>query len=155
IAGAEKLAKDNKFKFEQWIVEYVFKGHQTKRAGDGGFDGHIVYNLHNTGTPITLRAIIEVKSGNINIGQIRAFKDSITKNGADFGIFVGFKKIENKNNITDGMLKESNDLGFVENKDTDLISSGRIKKMYIIRIEDLLENKLPIELQQMATNITY
>jgi site-specific DNA-methyltransferase (adenine-specific) len=155
IAGAEKLAKDNKFKFEQWLVEYVFKGHQTKKTGDKGIDGHIAYNFHNSNrTSIKkMLAIIEVKGGNVNISQIRAFKNSIENDfKADFGLFIAFDKY-----ITDGMRKEASDLGFVDTDDLDIpnLQFVRLKKMYIITIDDILQDNLPIELQQIVNNITY
>jgi site-specific DNA-methyltransferase (adenine-specific) len=151
IAMAEKLAQKDKFKFEEWIVEYVFKGHQTKRTGDGGFDGHIIYSIYTRNKPIILRAIIEVKGGNVTLTQIRAFKDTIETYNADFGIFVAFEKY-----ITDGMKKEANKLGFIENDNMDFgIIGNKPKKMYIITIEDIIANNTPIELKQMATNITY
>ena len=155
IAGAEKLAKDNKFKFEQWLVEYVFKGHQTKKTGDKGIDGHIAYNFHNSNrTSIKkMLAIIEVKGGNVNISQIRAFKNSIENDfKADFGLFIAFDKY-----ITDGMRKEASDLGFVDTDDLDIpnLQFFRLKKMYIITIDDILQDNLPIELQQIVNNITY
>ncbi|MCL2039545.1 MAG: restriction endonuclease [Bacteroidetes bacterium] len=155
IAGAEKLAKDNKYKFEQWVVEHIFKGHQTKRTGDKGIDGYIAYNFHNTETKSIKKmlAIIEVKGGNVNISQIRAFKNSIENDfKADFGLFIAFDKY-----ITDGMRKEANDLGFVNTDDLDIstLQFARLKKMYIITIDDILKEVLPQELQQIVNNITY
>ncbi|WP_445436217.1 restriction endonuclease [Candidatus Borreliella tachyglossi] len=75
------------YAFEQWVVEYVFKVHQVKKTGDGGIDRHIAYNFNDK----ELLAVVEVKGGSVNISQIRAFKDSISKHNADFGIFVAFK----------------------------------------------------------------
>jgi hypothetical protein len=147
IAMAEKLAKQDKFKFEEWIVEYVFRGHQTKKTGDGGIDGHIVYDIMNGGgKPIHVRAIIEVKGGDVAKGMIYAFRDRISEYDADFGIFVAFNKY-----ITDGMREEANKLGYLEISDL----FGKIKKMYIITIDDLLAENMPLELRQIAKNVTY
>jgi hypothetical protein len=148
IAMAEKLALQSKFKFEEWIVEYVFKGHQTKKTGDGGIDGHIVYEINTGGNPITVRSIIEVKGGGVTIAQVRAFKNSIADYDADFGIFVAFNK-----HLTDGMRTEANKLGYLELGSSDLFA--KIKKMYIITIDDLLDGNMPPELRQIAKNVTY
>jgi hypothetical protein len=43
-AQAEKLAREKPFEFEQWVVEYIFKGHCTRKTRDRGFDGHIAFN---------------------------------------------------------------------------------------------------------------
>ena len=155
MASAEKLAKDDKFKFEQWIVEYVFKGHQTKKTGDKGIDGYIAYNFHNADKKSIKKmlAIMEVKGGNVNISQIRAFKNSIENDfKADFGLFIAFDKY-----ITDGMRKEANDLGFVNTDELDVptLQFLHLKKMYIITIDDILQDILPQELQLIVNNITY
>jgi len=155
MASAEKLAKDNKYKFEQWIVEYVFKGHQTKRTGDKGIDGYIAYNFHNANNKSIKKmlAIMEVKGGNVNIAQIRAFKNSIENDfKADFGLFIAFDKY-----ITDGMRQEANALGFVNMDDLDVpnLQFFKLKRMYIITIDDILKEILPQELQQIVKNITY
>ena len=155
MASAEKLAKDNKYKFEQWIVEYVFKGHQTKRTGDKGIDGYIAYNFHNANNKSIKKmlAIMEVKGGNVNISQIRAFKNSIENDfKADFGLFIAFDKY-----ITDGMRQEANALGFVNMDDLDVpnLQFFKLKRMYIITIDDILKEILPQELKQIVKNITY
>ena len=142
IAGAEKLANDDKFKFEEWVVEYKFGGHQTKKTGDDGIDGYIAYTFGGK----KLMAVIEVKGGGVKIEQIRAFRDRIKTFDADFGIFVSFKK-----HITRGMQAEADTLGFIEAENL----FARPKRMYIITIEDLVEDNLPAELKQMAKNVTY
>ena len=144
-ASVEKLAKNDKHKFEEWVVEYLFKGHKTKKTGDGGIDGHIVYSMGNK----KIRAVIEVKGGDIKIDQVRAFKNRITEFNADFGIFVGFKK-----QFTKGMYEEADRLGFIDIEGS-LFHFGSVKKMYIITIEDLLEDKLPQEIKGLSVNITY
>ncbi|MCL2521044.1 MAG: restriction endonuclease [Spirochaetaceae bacterium] len=145
IASAEKLARDNKDKFERWLVEYVLQGHKTKATGDGGIDGHVVYNMGDK----KVRAVIEIKGGNVTIAQIRAFKDSIGKFNADFGVFVGFDKY-----FTKGMYSEADDLGFIDIK-TSLFHFGHIKKMYLITVEEILAGAMPQELVLLSQNITY
>ena len=55
------------------------------------------------------------------------------------------------------MRKEANDLGFVNTDDLDIpmFQFYKLKKMYIITIEEILKNSFPIELQQIVNNITY
>ena len=98
-------------------------------------------------------AIIEVKGGNVNIAQIRAFMHSIENDfKADFGLFIAFDKY-----ITDGMRKEANDLGFVNTDDLEIMNFQfyNLKKMYIITIDDILKGILPEELKQLGKNVTY
>ena len=144
LAAAEKLAKDNKYKFEQWIVEYVLRGHQTKKSADGGIDGHIAYTLPSGKKAM---AVVEVKGGAVTIAQIRAFKASIEKYKADFGIFVAFGK-----QLTKGMYDEANLLGNVAGLD---LFNQKLKKLTIITIEDFFANNLPDALKLFNVNITY
>ncbi|AYE35959.1 site-specific DNA-methyltransferase [Borrelia turcica IST7] len=149
IAGAEKLALKDKHAFERWLIEYIFKAHQTKQTGDGGIDGHIAYNFNDK----KLLAVIEVKGGGVTITQVRAFKDSIVRHNADFGIFIAFK-----DKITRGMFIEADSLGMIENVNQDNIGQVgifSIKRMYIISVEDILDKKLPVELQYLSKNVTY
>jgi hypothetical protein len=78
--------------------------------------------------------------------MIYAFRDRIAKYNAEFGIFVAFGKY-----ITDGMREEANRLGYIEISDL----FGRIKKMYIITIENIFDENLPSELTEIAKNVTY
>lgn len=150
IASAEKLANYDKHKFEHWIVEYALKGHKTKATGDGGIDGHVTYSMGDK----KVRAVIEVKGGGVNIGQIRAFKDSINKFNADFGIFVGFAT-----KFTKGMREEADSLGLVDTGVSkgqhSLWHYGAVNKMYILTVEDIINNNLPQELVALSKSITY
>ena len=98
-------------------------------------------------------AILEVKGGSVNITQIRAFKNSIENDfKADFGLFIAFDKY-----ITDGMRQEANEMGFVNTDDLNVpnIQFVKLKKMYIITIDDILKDILPPELDSIVCNITY
>ena len=142
IKQAEILAKEKPFEFEQWVVEYILKGHKTKRTGDGGFDGHITLKFQNE---IKL-CILEVKGGNCNIKNVREFENVIDKQKSDMGIFICFKK-----QITKEMLRHCNE---TENKK---IAGGlfNIKKVSILTIEDILGDNFPNWLESLLDNSTY
>lgn len=98
-----------------------------KRAETAAFDGFLIFNktLEKKGV-----AIIEVKSGGVNITQVRAFKDTIDKQEADIGIFVCFKS-----QITDGMRNEAAKMG--------KLSPFNAPRFQFITVEDLLEGASP------------
>jgi site-specific DNA-methyltransferase (adenine-specific) len=142
-AQAEKLAGEKPFKFEEWIVEYVFKGHRIADTRDGGFDGHIAFNDWEN----KKLCLLEVKGGNCIIKDIRNFDNVIQTQKADMGIFICFKK-----QVTSGMRKHCDQQGFIEIKS---VFKDRIPKIAIITIEEILNRKFPDWLGQFLQNITY
>ena len=135
ISGAENLAHQDRFKFEQWVVEYKLQGHQTKKTGDGGYDGFVVLDLGAK----NLEILIEVKSGNCGIKNLREFENVIEKQNSDMGIFICFKK-----HVTKGMLKECDEslnLELQDKNDVSVANFNALKKLVILTVEDLLANK--------------
>ena len=147
-AQAEKLAKEKPFEFEQWVVEYVFKGHCTRKTRDGGFDGHITFGVEKE----KKLCLLEVKGGNCTVKNIREFDNVIQHQKADMGLFLCFKK-----QITSGMKKHCDQQGFIEIKNDIFMTqdANQIPRISIITIEDILNKKLPSWIGQFLLNITY
>jgi site-specific DNA-methyltransferase (adenine-specific) len=143
-AQAEKLAKEKPFEFETWVVEYIFKGHCTRKTGDGGLDGHIAFN---DGEKKKL-CLLEVKGGNCTVKNIREFDNVILNKKADMGFFICFEK-----QVTSGMIKHCDQCGFVEMQNN--LFSGTVPKLSIITIEDILSKRYLQNLGGLLRNITY
>ena len=147
LASAEKLAKEKHFEFEQWVVEYKLKGHQTRKTGDGGYDGHLSLDYLDK----DLLAIIEVKGGSCGVAQLRSFFNVVEKNeNVDMGIFICFKKY-----VTDGMRKLCDDSGFIDMDKKEKFLFEKLKKLGILTIEELLENKEINQFKGLTINKTY
>ena len=144
LASAERLAKEKPFQFEQWIVEYILQGHQTKRTGDGGFDGHLALNLNKQ----KLLCLIEVKGGSCTIKSLREFNGIISINKGDIGLFICFSKW-----ITDGMRRYCDELGYI--KSEGQLTVGNIPILELLTIEDILENRYPDWFSFYINNKTY
>ena len=144
LASAKRLAKEKPFQFEQWIVEYILQGHQTKRTGDGGFDGHLVLNLNKQ----KLLCLIEVKGGSCTIKSLREFDRVISINKGAMGLFICFSKW-----ITSGMRRYCDELGYIKNGGQ--LTVGNISILELLTIEDILENRYPDWLRFYITNKTY
>jgi len=133
IASAKELAQNtdkHRILFQDWIIEVMIGGiSNPKKSGDGGYDGYITYHKIDD-TKKKGIGIIEVKSGKINIGTIRAFKDVIINQKADLGILVCFEE-----QITSGMRLEAAAIGKVENYN--------INKLQLITVEELLQGAMP------------
>ena len=148
ISGAEKLAKENHFEFEQWVVEYKLQGHQTKKTGDGGFDGHLIMDYLGK----KLQVLIEVKSGSCGVKNLREFQNVIEKQNSDMGFFVCFKKY-----VTSGMQKEcdiASSIKLIESDGRIRPDFRNLRKLNIMTVEELLEDKFE-EFKELIVNKTY
>ncbi len=143
-AEAEKLAKEKPFEFEQWIVEYTLRGHQTQKTKDGGYDGHLVIDFNNT----RLLGLIEVKGGKCGVKMLREFDHVIEKKEANMGIFICFEKT-----VSLDMKKHSDQKGFVQTNNQ--LSFGQIPKLAILTVEQLIEKNYPDWLKFYIRNRTY
>ncbi len=133
---ALKLAEEDKYKFQDWAIEYLLNAvSNSKKTGDGGIDGNFYFQI----PPETesKRCIIDVKGGkNLSITQVRSFIKTCQENNCA-GILLTME------NITDGMKTECHELGTI-NKD--------VYKCDIVSIKNVMEGKRPIILEY---NITY
>lgn len=146
IASAHELAnsKDGRFGFQEWIVEVMLGGVlNPKRTADGGWDGHITFDKPYAKEKGVV--LIEVKSGNVNVKNIREFVQVVNKQKSDVGVFVCFKE-----QVTQPMLKEAKHQGYFDEKHF----GTRIDKIQILTVEDLLDGKeinLPMGLYKKTT----
>ncbi len=134
IAGAHELAEnstDGRFGFQEWIIEVMLGGIvNPKRTADGGWDGYITFDKAEKEKGVIL---IEVKSGNVNVKNVREFIHVVNhSDSADMGIFVCFE-----NQVTKPMLLEAKNQGYFDEKHF----GNRIDKIQIITVEDLLNGK--------------
>jgi site-specific DNA-methyltransferase (adenine-specific) len=135
IDSAKMLARETengRRGFQEWVIEVLLHGiDNPKKTADGGYDGYLTYNTEK-GKEFVL---IEVKSGNVNVKNMREFIQVVTKQNAAAGIFVCFEET-----VTREMLKEAKHAG------TILIDGVQINidKIQILTIDDMLiEGKQP------------
>lgn len=144
-AQAEKLAKESPFEFERWIVEYIFKGHCTRKTRDGGFDGHMAFK---DGKSKKL-CLLEVKGGGCTVKNVREFDNVIKTQKADMGFYVCFDK-----QVTPEMKKHCDQQGFIRMEDAPLYTES-VPKLSIITIEAILNRNFPVWMGYFMSNITY
>ncbi len=133
IGSAKELSltKGGRFEFQDWVVEVLLNGVlNTKKSADGGWDGYLIFNMPDKKE----FAIIEVKSGNVNVKNVREFIHVIENEKAAIGIFVCFEE-----QVTQPMLKEAKQAGYFRE---DLFNPI-YPKLQIITIEDLLKHTAP------------
>ena len=130
-ASAKRLAQSTehgRFKFQDWIIETILGGvHNPKKIADGGWDGHLAFDMPNQKKEIIL---IEVKSGGVTVKNIREFIHVVSKQKASIGVFVCFE-----DEVTKPMLLEAKQSGYY-NK--EMFGSNH-DKIQILTVERLLD----------------
>ena len=133
IASAQDLAKStdkSRMRFQDWIIEIMMNGvSNPKKTADGGFDGYLTFNKSEKGKDVI---IIEVKSGNVTVKNIREFAEVVEKQKASFGAFVCFA-----DQVTKPMLAWAKQCGYYKPE----IWKQKYQKIQIITVEDLLAGK--------------
>ncbi len=134
IPSAKMLAEetqDGRYSFQEWAIEVLLGGVcNTKKSGDGGYDGYITFDMPEKKEFI----LIETKSGKVNINMTRAFVNTINSLSASMGFFVCFAE-----NVTKGMELEFKQAGYFRE---DLFGA-RYPKVQLVTIEDLMHGIRP------------
>lgn len=136
IAGAKQLARKSElqkqknfkggFDFQKWIVEFMLGGVENpKKIADGGWDGYLTFYKNNKEKG---RVLIEVKSGNVNVKNVREFVNVINKQVADIGVFVCFA-----DQVTDPMIREAKSAGN--------FPGYKVDKIQILTVEDIFDDR--------------
>lgn len=134
--SAQALADDDKFQFEAWAVTRINGIMPNQKKGkDRGIDGRGYIPIGNDlkGTPKYAKVIVSVKGGN-NIGpaMVRDLKGTVTRENAEFGIFICIKE------PTVEMKREASTGGIFE---TPL--GTKHPKIQIYTINDYFDGRLP------------
>ena len=134
VASARELAErtdKGRILFQEWVIEVLLNGVvNEKKVADGGFDGYLTYQTE-AGKEFVL---IEIKSGKVNVTNIREFVQVIDKQNANAGIFVCFEST-----VTKEMLKEAKAAGHIKIGNVEFGQD----KIQITTIEQLMSNHHP------------
>ncbi len=133
LSSAKQLAEGTfhgRIKFQDWVIETMLGGiHNPKKTADGGWDGHVTFALPNSPKEIIL---IEVKSGNVTVKNLREFIHVVNKQKAAIGVFVCFNE-----QVTKPMRLEAKDAGYYKKE----IFGTNYDKIQILTVEKLLEGE--------------
>ncbi|MBN1644004.1 MAG: hypothetical protein JW856_04220 [Dehalococcoidales bacterium] len=132
LAGAEELAKQDKYQFQWWAVSKV--GGQPygdkKKGADTGIDGYLYYMDERDKIK---KAIISVKGGhNANVSMIRDLGHVIDREKANIGIFISLDK------ATQPMITEAAMKGFYHSP-----LGKDYPRLQILTIQEIFEGKTP------------
>lgn len=148
VGAARMLAEGNRYQFQWWALSLIkarpYGGSQGSKQGskgaDKGVDGTISFIDDQTQKP--KRVIVQVKSGKVQVKDIRDLAGTIKREKAQIGIFITLEE------PTKPMLKEATTAGFYHspgwNQDYPAIQ--------IFTIEQLLAEA---KVQMPPNNITF
>lgn len=131
-ARALAVAPQGRMHFQDWVIETLLGGvSNEKKVGDGGYDGYTTFEIEKGKKEVVL---IEAKSGNIGVSQLRSFAKTVQQQGAGMGVLVCFA-----DQITKGMRSEAKGEGYFRQD----IYDTRYDRIQIISVEELLEGRQP------------
>src|SRR5690606_24547637 len=132
LAGAQDLFRRDPHQF-QWWAAWRLGAHtyrEAKRGPDRGIDGNIFFSNGPFGTG---RIVISVKGGeNIGPAFARELRGTIEREEAEMGILITLAQ------PTRAMMADAAAAGFVSKS-----AHGRLPRLQIVTIEDLLAGLLP------------
>lgn len=131
FAGAEDLAKRDKYQFQWWVTAMVgaIPAGGKKKGMDRGIDGYLNFR-DGDGKPQF--AIVSVKGGeHVSAPMIRDLKGTIDREKAALGIFLSLAE------PTREMVKEANSHGFYET------GGKKFPKIQMLTVADLFAEKRP------------
>ena len=133
LAGAQQLARENRYQFQFWALSLVrarplggeVGSRQGKRGADRGIDGVINF-MEERGK--LARALVQVKSGGVGSAHIRDLRGTIEREGAAMGIFITLEPPSAE------MTREAVAAGFYESR----LWNRQYPRLQIATIADLL-----------------
>jgi site-specific DNA-methyltransferase (adenine-specific) len=130
VASARELATGTKqgcIKFQDWIIEILLEGvSNPKKVGDGGYDGYFTIYRNAKERDVIL---IEVKSGNVTVKNVREFVHVLEHEKAAMGGFVCFE-----DQATKPMQIEAQQAGYYDQE----AFGTRYPRVQVLTVEGLL-----------------
>lgn len=85
LDGARELARQNKKEFQLWVLDTIgaFPG---KKGADGGIDGFFKFLVGDKF--IAHKALVQVKGGHTEVGDIRDLRGAMAREKAEIGVFI-------------------------------------------------------------------
>ena len=132
LPGARQLAAEDRYQFQWWALSLVGAkplgapsgSRRGKRGADRGIDG-VIHFLGDGGA--AERALIQVKSGGVNSGDIRDLRGTLERENAALAAFITLEA------PSQPMQTEALAAGFYETE-----AWGRFPRLQVLTIEDLL-----------------
>jgi len=132
LAGARKLAEDDKFQFEAWALSLVGArpAGQVRRGADKGVDGRLYFHDDNSGK--SKQIILSVKGGHVEHSHVRDLRGVLDREQAEIGVFITLEA------ATKPMEKEAASAGFYK---SPAFQDRAFPRIQILTIDEILAGK--------------
>jgi hypothetical protein len=129
LAGARKLAEDDKFQFEAWALSMVGArpSGQVRRGADKGIDGRLFFHDDSSGQ--SKQIILSVKGGHVEHSHIRDLRGVLDREEAQIGVLITLEQPSKP------MLREAASAGFYTSSS---IADSAFPRIQILTIEEML-----------------
>ena len=138
-AGAEALAKQDRYQFQWWALGKIRArpvAEERKKGADAGIDGKLLFREKRDGPVKTM--VIQVKSGGLKLSEVRDFGRVIEREKAQVGVLLTLES------PTRDMRAEAASLGFYKPEyRLDPDADTKYDRYQILTIRDLFEGKRP------------
>ncbi len=144
LPDAEELAKEDPYQFQWWALGLVGARRAEQRKGsDQGIDGRLYFHDEGEGGS-TKQIILSVKSGHVNVAQVRDLRGFIEREKAEIGVLITLE------DATKPMRTEAAAAGFYKS----LYGQDKYPKLQILTVAELLGGK-SIAYPQHSHNVTF
>ena len=144
-ALATESEHDGRYQFEWWALGLVDARPAKKtRGADSGIDGSINFFDDNSGK--AKRIIVQVKSGQVQRGDIATLKGDMERETAEIGLFITLRE------PTEPMRQEAASAGFYE---PEHFPGQLYPRVQILTIESLLTGEARAEYPRVAPQATF
>jgi len=132
LTGAVELASQNRYQFQWWALSLVDARPygDRKKGADTGIDGFIYFVEEKNKVG---KAIVQVKSGNVSVKDIRDLGHVLEREKAEIGVFISLHE------STEPMRTEAVMKGFYKSK----ILQKDYPRIQILTIKEILDGKKP------------
>lgn len=128
LVDAGELAKEDPYQFQWWALGLVgARPTEQKKGSDQGIDGRLLFHDEENGK--TKRIIFSVKSGHVQVRDVRDLRGVIEREKAEIGVLITLEE------PTKPMLTEATDPGFYKSP------WGNHPRLQILTIAELLAGK--------------
>ena len=144
LAGAEKLAEEDKYQFQWWALSLAgARPLEKKKGADQGIDGRLYFHDEAKGGA-TKQIIFSVKGGHLQATHVRDLRGVIEREKAEIGVLISMEP------PTKPMLKEAAEAGLYQVPGLQ----DRYPRLQILSIAELLEGKR-VEFPRFASDATF
>jgi DNA modification methylase len=127
LSGAEALALDDPFQFQDWVIRRLAGQISPQRSGDRGIDG-ILYFKDEPTSPLQ-KIIVSVKSGHTGPAHVRELHGTVNRERAAMGILVTLRE------PTKAMLRDAASCGVHRGL------AGTYAKTQVVTVQQILDGK--------------